>query len=464
MTTAYLFLDTNVLLHYLPFDQIAWSQIVRAEEVVLVFSPVTLRELNKHKDTHHSRRIRQRAGAVLKKLNQLFRSESEVQFESGPIALHEDRDANIDYSKYHLSYAVQDDQLMATMIMHREQYGDRRLVLITADEGLILLGKARRQHFEVILLPDNLRIPEEADPVEEELKELKRAQRGEQVPKLFLCFQNGDKHMTYTLLPPIAFTPTNWQSELDEIKRQHPKMELPRGVTFEIKLGENDDDTLEGLRLNEEKFTSSMSAIAHMLGGYIEPQEVADYNEQLQRFYIHCEQYLQIKWSQNTNLRRTIQLIIELANDGTTPAEDIDVYLDFPDGVTLFDEHPYRVLPRSPKPPSRPTPRSSMVRLSDSVQIPSHILMNLARPADNDWHLDMGSNVSALNIEGTTVSFHVDRLKHRLHERAKNLYLVFDTYDRAGSFNIAYRILAANVSHEIAGQLHIVIDKSTSED
>lgn len=44
------FLDTNIFLHYQPFEQIPWPAVVKASQVLLVIPPIMVRELNKHMD------------------------------------------------------------------------------------------------------------------------------------------------------------------------------------------------------------------------------------------------------------------------------------------------------------------------------------------------------------------------------------------------------------------------------
>jgi len=71
-------------------------------------------------------------------------------------------------------------------------------------------------------------------------------------------------------------------------------------------------------------------------------------------------------------------------------------------------------------------------------------------------------NVSTLNIKpmnSYNVDFHIQRIKHKLQESAEPLYIVFDSFESAQSFQIDYRILAANVPNEVVGKLHVIIEK-----
>ncbi|KPJ72399.1 MAG: hypothetical protein AMS14_07805 [Planctomycetes bacterium DG_20] len=52
------FLDTMILLHYRPLDELDLPRIVGTDQVVVVVPRITLRELDRHKNIHTSRRVR----------------------------------------------------------------------------------------------------------------------------------------------------------------------------------------------------------------------------------------------------------------------------------------------------------------------------------------------------------------------------------------------------------------------
>lgn len=59
---APVFLDTNILLHFAPPDQIDWPALCGARRVLLVVHPLLWKELSKAKNLHPNKRIRRRAG------------------------------------------------------------------------------------------------------------------------------------------------------------------------------------------------------------------------------------------------------------------------------------------------------------------------------------------------------------------------------------------------------------------
>lgn len=83
---AFVFDDTNVLLHYQFFDEVDWHSQLGVTSVTLVFAPVVLAELDRHKWSG-SRREKARATSVLKKIAALGLSTTPVGIRPGVDAL-----------------------------------------------------------------------------------------------------------------------------------------------------------------------------------------------------------------------------------------------------------------------------------------------------------------------------------------------------------------------------------------
>jgi hypothetical protein len=157
---------------------------------------------------------------------------------------------------------------------------------------------------------------------------------------------------------------------------------------------------------------------------------------------------------------RTIRLAICLANDGTAPAEDIDVFMHFPDGFVLTSEDDFPDPPQPPKPPSKSKTQMEKLRAPLGGGIPSVPYP----PAFNPSSIQPPSNVSAPSIKRTRsydVNLHVRRIKHKLREPFDTLCVVFKSFESAHSFHIAYEILAADLPSKITGDLHIIIQKES---
>lgn len=442
------FLDTNVYLHYQLFDQINWPEVLKASEVTIVVPPVTVRELNKHKELHPRSRVKERAGTVLRKLFSLFESGSQAHLRDSVEMWLEDRDPMIDFAAFQLNHDIQDDQLIASIIMLQNEKPEAEVILVTSDAGLTLMAKAKRRGIPTAILPDDLKLAEEPDPHQLRVRELEQKVRALElkVPQLSLVFEDGRQHATFVLPHPVELTQEELASKQRWLEQQYPKMEHQSRQTREL----------------PEHLASMAEAIASLnvsLGNVLLPEDIERYNTELDKFYQTWAEYLRkYVWYQNLK-HRTVKLSIFVANDGTAPAEDVDVFLHFPDGFKLTDEQGFPKPPGPPEPPAKP--RTRMQQLLETMSWP---LVSMPPLASYMPHPVLPPpNVSTPNIRQTSsydVDFHVQRIKHKLQESAEPLYIVFETFESAQSFQISYRILAANLPDEVTGKLHVIISKN----
>ena len=65
-----LFLDSMLYLHYRAVEEIDLCAQFRTDTLTVVIPRIVLRELDKHKTTHPSSKVRERARRILKKIEQ----------------------------------------------------------------------------------------------------------------------------------------------------------------------------------------------------------------------------------------------------------------------------------------------------------------------------------------------------------------------------------------------------------
>lgn len=128
-----IFLDTQVYLHYQSFNQVNWLDVLKTSDVIIIIPPVTVRELDKHKELHPRPRVKRRAGLVLKRLFSLFESTSRAHIRENVEMWLEDRDPTIDFAAFKLNHNIQDDNLIASIIMYREENPKTEVLLVTSD-------------------------------------------------------------------------------------------------------------------------------------------------------------------------------------------------------------------------------------------------------------------------------------------------------------------------------------------
>jgi hypothetical protein len=189
-------------------------------------------------------------------------------------------------------------------------------------------------------------------------------------------------------------------------------------------------------------------------------ENIERYNSAIESFYGTYDAWLATKATLLNRKRWTICLSFILANSGTAPAEDIDVFLQFPDGFALYNDQNLLQVPPEPQPPQKPSGGGVYITGFDvPVHVPRIDLM-----AEGVRPLTLGPrNVSMPQIRQTNsydVNLHIEQLKHNLIEALGPLYVVFNAYEAASSFSIAYEIVAANIPKPVQGKLHIIVQKS----
>jgi hypothetical protein len=442
--TKILFLDTNVYLHYKLFDEVDWQKIAQGDEVNIVVPPITIRELNKNKETHSQTRVRKRAATVLQKLGALFEVSSVASIGEKVLIGLEDRDPNIDFAQYQLNREVQDDNLIASILMYTQEATDADVLLVTADTGLSLLAKARRLGIKPLKLPTSLKLPEELDPEQEKIKKLEATIRElrSKSPQLALVFEGGKQHTEFALSEPEPITQEELDRRIEELKQRYPALDADKD--------KSPDPESPQARIARDFF-------AGLKPFDISSEDIADYNHGLDVFYEAYRTYLQ-KSSDYRKLRAiAVKLEIWVRNSGTAPADDVDIFMHFPDGFNVMDEENYPTPPNAPKPPPKPKNQFQKIANSPIYSIPPSVYESLGSV---DTPL---SNVSSFNIKRTKsydVDFSIQRLKHKLAVCADPLYIAFSSYENAQSFQIEYHILGATPPYESSGVLHVVIKKA----
>lgn len=441
------FLDTNVFLHYTFFDEIDWRAVVKAEEVIIIIPPITVREIDKAKVLNPSKRTRRRAGKVIAKLSSLLESASPASLRYCKEVRFEDREPTIDFAEHQLDRKVQDDDLVAQIIMHRDENPESEVVLVTSDSGLLLRGKANRLGIGVVPMPDSMKLPEEPDSQEKRIKELEQQLRelNQRIPILSLAFENGKQRTRFSLGPPDELTPSELEDEVQQMKQDFPKLEYQSKQDLEWLLPV--DSTIRKL-------------VGDMLDSLISDDDVDTYNRRLDEYYQAYAKYLPENAQHTEIMRRVLKLAVSITNEGTVPAKDIDVFLHFPDGFELMNVDDLPKAPSPPQPPAKPKTRHQ--KMLDSVGVPRDWYDNVIVPRMPDRPADE-ENVSAPIIirqaSGYEVQFNVRRLKHGLRLSADPLYVKFESFDGARSFHLEYEMLADNVPKPVTGKLHVIISR-----
>jgi hypothetical protein len=239
------------------------------------------------------------------------------------------------------------------------------------------------------------------------------------------------------VLSPIEFDAQGFEAETQQIRTKHPLYSLTE----------------------EPKAPSFLALISRSA---IVPQEqILKYNSILEEFYTEYEKYLRAVHDHQNMARRLFRLEIVLDNGGSSPADDVDIDLHFPDGFQLFDAEDDDVEipepPKKPDPPQKPGTWGSTLdkKVWAAMQNPGIYGIQPRLPGPP-------RNVSSPSIRRTNsydVELHIRRAKHQNQISVACFLAVFDSYETANSFVIDYSICAANLPKKLTGELSVVVER-----
>src|SRR5664280_168504 len=188
--TVHLVLDANSLMHFQRPDQIDWPAMLKCRSVSLIITPVLLREIEDQKVTNRSRKLRDRAQAVVALIANFIENEGHPEIRKGVTLSFVRHSPLIDFAKHKLLHSIFDDELIATAIEYQAE-NDCRVAIFTADTGLRLKLPAHK--LRPVIPPEELRLPDEPDELEKENSKLKTelARHQNRLPRLQFTFIDG---------------------------------------------------------------------------------------------------------------------------------------------------------------------------------------------------------------------------------------------------------------------------------
>ena len=429
-----------IFLHYKAVEEINFPELLNVDKVSILVPRITLRELDEQKNIHPQSKIRERAKKVLKKVEEWIKTEKPIR--PNVTLKYYNLIPNIDFEKHGLNKNWNDDFLLATILQYKEDNPAQGVYLITQDSGPRLT--ALHLNIPSIELSHEFKLSIEPDPLEIENRELKRTLSKIQsaIPQLVVCFSGREKaesHACFSLEAPSNSIDEEIKKRITELTKKHPKR---------YPTNSEHTDNINIL---------SAFALNHLLP--IPTEEYERYNKEVDKYIVQYETYLKGSWENREIAKRTIKFQIEIRNIGTAPAEDVDIYLYFPDGFELVTEDDLLPFPKKPHPPIEPRTQAKIITESlNRFQDFSHFShFSIPKP-----YMPQIGDISAFDLKKTKsyeLTDHFKRIKHGDFVQLPELFLIFESFDSAKSFSCEYTIRPANIPEPLCGSINFVINK-----
>jgi rRNA-processing protein FCF1 len=423
------FPDTNIFLHFQPFDQLPWREELKATTVRLHVAAVVVRELNKHREKHPAEHIRERARKILKKIRECFLNGT-GEVADGVVLCCDAELEGFDMAARQLDPSSQDDCILAAILDYQERHPHERVLLVTDDAPFAV--RAHTKGVASVEVSERLRIPPQADAKVQEIRELKEKLRDveRRLPRLSLSFPDGNAHSEVAIFPDVIVTEADAQNYVrSQVAPQHPSDNVERwnSIATNYKLAKSRE-----LSESVAPLMDMMSSIAQMVA------MKASTDRDI--YFDRCASFFVEWWKHTNEMRRTKELKLILTNTGTTPAEEIYIFLRVPKSVGIF---PAGGLPPAPSPPPPPGQKRALaIDPKSAAQVVQAHPIRYVRPVEfpDCWELQ----------------YNLPRLNHHVTELLTGLHVRFPPHPAPRPFRIEYKIAAVNMPDPVKGALDII--------
>ena len=342
----------------------------------------------------------------------------------------------IEWEAYNLDPNIPDDRIIATTLELIADYKNE-IIIITSDIGLIL--KAKSKQIGTHKLSDSLLIKIKKTDEEKKISKLrdKLAIYENRLPRLSLCFIDEND---ITKLFKIKLKKVEQYSD-----------EQQKNVITELK------NNLAYKPKQIDPSNSNARIVANF--SYIHQDEIKRYENDVDKHLKDFELYFKKEWKYRESISRIVEVNFILINEGTAPADDIDIFIHFPDGFEMFDSKKYPKKPTHPEEPEPPRTMSELMRRNMDFIIPPHLLAPILR--SNNFIPPKTSDYSPkiTKTNSYDIKYKIERLKHGLNVNLDPVFLLFDSIDSADSFSIDCKIICGNHPESFEEKLHIIITK-----
>lgn len=418
----YIFIDTNIFLHFQDFRNIDWCKEAKSEKCTVIIAPIVIDELDEKKigTTRIGNKARQVLNIIENLIDKAFLNDNvgfEVLLKKPVQKIYDENDLN---------FKEQDHRLFASIIDFKQNRQVSDVILCTEDIG----PRLRAEQFGItsLKLSDKYLLPDQESETEKKIKKLEQenTKLKNKIPKIALTFEDSQE---FAKIKTENFELRNYDDfktqYLEEIKKKIPYME------------------------HVDPFKNPLAGLITMMPDI---NQINSYNKNLDKYFKEYEDVIMQIYEHEKRRKCTFEINLKITNSGTIPAEDIDIHLHFPDGFELFESDELDEEIDLPEPPIKPRNKLDF----SCHGIPTSSIIS------PQFNLGTNLNFNKPTIKKTNsyiVDINREHLKHGYSEVLESLSVVFETYEEIQNFKIDYVLSAGNMPEKIEGKLNVVFIK-----
>lgn len=420
----YLFLDTNIYLHYLDIEQIKWKDIIEDSDFTIVVPRIVLREIDKHKDQSRGK-IQKRAKKNSVKFSQVFLEDKCLKYkiETCSDPAKELFDGN------GFNQSINDDWIILSAIYSGYKHDD--IIVISSDNNLLL--KAKENGLKFIKIPDEYLLKEELSDEEKEIKNLKAEIEKYQnrQPKPSIIFDDGET-IIFFKKPIERDLEKELSAYMEQLKQENPYLQ-----NKEINI-----DSTFGLSI----YKSSSAKL------YTQNQ-IDKYNTELDDFFKEEYPYKHFLLQKEILDERFKKLSFHVLNNGTAQTGDMNIFIEFPNNIKLYNKR-CKISRDGIAPIKSELPPYGMDRkILHSVEFNKYIMPfgKGGIPQIYCWDINK-------TIEDKDFKFQHSKLNHKMVLSLNIEDSIYIDTGTCGSFTIQWSIIDSKLVDEVNGILNVIVE------
>lgn len=395
-------LDSNILLHYKPFEEIAWEEELGSKDNTVILDAIVLEEIDKKKDQEKGK-VQKRAKLVSSRIGEILidgkSGKVPVKFLESAYATEEDKEV------YNLS--SNDNRILFDVL--KSGIDAAEVVIVSNDNAMLI--RAKNHGFYIHRLDDKYLLKEELSKEEKDAKaaiaELERMKN--RLPKPQLVFDNGRDFLQMERL------------EADDLEQELRKeMAVLRA------------------RWPEKTMESEQQYILGQVYNHTTPEMITQYNISLKKFLELSEKKIRLEVERDDLTKRFQRVLVNIVNRGTAATGKMNVFLEVPKGIRLYKKSSKKEVEYEE--PSTPNYYSAGVSIAN---------LNLALgnyvPGVEMWDLDEF-------IQEDELRYEADALTHGLQSKAFEFYVDAATCD---NFKMNWIIVDSALIEPVKGVLNV---------